>query len=44
VDEAAAEVRQLVAGRPAWEGVLRALIARGFVPLPDGVTIDGLLA
>jgi uncharacterized Ntn-hydrolase superfamily protein len=44
VHEAAAEVRQLVAGRPAWEGVLRALIARGFVPLPDGVTIDGLLA
>ena len=43
-DEAAAEVQELVASRPPWEGVLRSLIARGLVPLPEGVTLDGLLA
>ena len=43
-DEAAAEVQKLVASRPPWEGVLRALIERGLVPLPDGVTLDLLLA
>jgi uncharacterized Ntn-hydrolase superfamily protein len=44
IDEAAAEVQQLVASRPPWEGVLRGLTARGLVPLPEGVTIDLLLA
>jgi uncharacterized Ntn-hydrolase superfamily protein len=44
IDEAAAEVQELVASRPPWEGVLRSLIARGLVPLPEGVTLDGLLA
>jgi hypothetical protein len=43
IDEAAAEVRNLVAVRPSWEGVLRALVERGLVPLPEGVTLDGLL-
>jgi uncharacterized Ntn-hydrolase superfamily protein len=42
-EEAAAEVQKLVASRPPWEGVLRALIERGLVPLPDGVTLDLLL-
>jgi uncharacterized Ntn-hydrolase superfamily protein len=43
LDEAAAEVQKLVAGRPAWEGILRALIERGLVPMPEGVTLDLLL-
>jgi hypothetical protein len=43
VDEATAEVQKLVAVRPSWEGILRALIERGLVPLPEGVTLDGLL-
>jgi uncharacterized Ntn-hydrolase superfamily protein len=42
-EEAAAEVQKLVASRPPWEGVLRALINRGLVPLPEGVTLDLLL-
>jgi len=42
-DEAAAEVQKLVASRPPWEGVLRALIDRGMVPMPEGVTLDTLL-
>jgi uncharacterized Ntn-hydrolase superfamily protein len=44
IDEASAEVRALVASRPSWEGVLRALIDRGFVPMPEGLTLDLLLA
>jgi uncharacterized Ntn-hydrolase superfamily protein len=44
VDEAAAEVQKLVAVRPSWEGVLRALIERGFVPLPEGVTVERLVS
>jgi len=44
IDEASAEVRALVASRPSWEGVLRALIDRGFVPVPEGLTLDLLLA
>jgi hypothetical protein len=43
IDEAATEVQKLVASRPPWEGVLRALIDRGFVPMPAGVTLDLLL-
>jgi uncharacterized Ntn-hydrolase superfamily protein len=43
IDEAAAEVQLLVASRPPWEGVLRALIERGLVPMPAGVTLDTLL-
>jgi uncharacterized Ntn-hydrolase superfamily protein len=44
LDEAAAETQKLVAARPPWEGVMRALFERGLVPVPDGVTIDLLLA
>ncbi|HVB91652.1 MAG TPA: DUF1028 domain-containing protein [Acidimicrobiales bacterium] len=44
VDEAAAELRRLIARRPAWEGIVRALCGRGLVPLPDGLTVDALLA
>ena len=43
-DEAAREVQALVAERSSWEGILRAITERGLVPLPEGVTIDALLA
>jgi uncharacterized Ntn-hydrolase superfamily protein len=43
-DEAAREVQTLVAERPSWEGILRAITERGLVPLPEGLTIDALLA
>jgi uncharacterized Ntn-hydrolase superfamily protein len=43
-DEAAREVQALVAERSSWEGILRAITQRGLVPLPEGVTIDALLA
>ena len=43
IDEAASEIQKLVVARHSWEGVLRALIDRGFVPMPEGVTLDGLL-
>jgi uncharacterized Ntn-hydrolase superfamily protein len=43
LDEAAGEIQKLVTERPPWEGILRALIERGLVPLPEGVTLDGLL-
>jgi uncharacterized Ntn-hydrolase superfamily protein len=43
IDEAAEETQKLVASRPPWEGVLRALIDRRFVPMPAGVTLDLLL-
>jgi len=40
IDEASAEVRALVSSRASWEGVVRALIDRGFVPMPEGLTSD----
>ena len=42
-DEAARQVQHLVAERPSWEGILRAITERGLVPLPEGLTIDALL-
>jgi uncharacterized Ntn-hydrolase superfamily protein len=44
LDEAARQVQQLVADRPSWEVVLRGITDRGLIPLPDGVTVDALLA
>jgi uncharacterized Ntn-hydrolase superfamily protein len=43
-DEAARQVQRLVAERPSWEGILRAITERGLVPLPEGLTIDAVLA
>jgi hypothetical protein len=43
LDEAAEAVKGLVAERPGWEGILRAIAERGLVPLPAGVTLDALL-
>ncbi len=44
IARAAQEVHDLVRAEPGWEGVLRAIVDRGLVPLPEGVTIDLLLA
>jgi hypothetical protein len=44
VDQARAEVQRLVAEKPPWEGILRAIFDRGMVPLPEGLTFDALLA
>ncbi len=43
VDEAAAAVQRLVAEKPPWEGIMRAIFDRGMVPLPDGLTFNALL-
>ncbi len=41
---AAAEVRSLVADRPSWAIVVRSFVDKGLVALPDGVSIDDVLA
>jgi hypothetical protein len=43
VDQAAREMRQLLDAEPGWEGVLRAFVDRGLLPLPEGFDIDVLL-
>jgi uncharacterized Ntn-hydrolase superfamily protein len=43
VGEAAATVQKLVAEKPPWEGIMRAIFDRGMVPLPDDLTFDALL-
>jgi uncharacterized Ntn-hydrolase superfamily protein len=43
LDEAAAEIRGLVATGPGWADVLRALVQRSFMPWPDDVPVDSLL-
>jgi uncharacterized Ntn-hydrolase superfamily protein len=43
LDEARREVDQMVRAEPGWRGILRAIVDRGLLPLPDGVTIDQLL-
>jgi uncharacterized Ntn-hydrolase superfamily protein len=44
VDGARTEMRALLAARPTWEVVVRSLAAKGMLFLPDGLTIDALLA
>jgi hypothetical protein len=36
-------VQQLVAEKPPWEGIMRAIFDRGMVPLPEGLTFTALL-
>jgi uncharacterized Ntn-hydrolase superfamily protein len=43
VAEAATAAQDLVRRQPGWDGMLRAIVARGLVPLPEGVTIEALL-
>jgi uncharacterized Ntn-hydrolase superfamily protein len=43
LEEAAAELRELVASAPGWAGVLREIVHRGFMPWPADVTVDSLL-
>jgi uncharacterized Ntn-hydrolase superfamily protein len=43
LDEAQREAGQLVRAEPGWEGVLRAIVDRGLIALPEGVSVDVLL-
>lgn len=43
LDEAAGELRELVASAPGWAGVVRDLVRRQFMPWPADVTVDSLL-
>ncbi len=44
IDQAGREVQQLIGREPGWEGVLRAFVDRGLVPLPEGLTLDQLFS
>ena len=44
VDDAAADVARLVAQRPGFESIVRSLVDRGAMVLPNGVTLDALVA
>jgi hypothetical protein len=44
VDGGRTEIRALVADNPSWATAIRGFAALQLVPLPEGVTIDGLLA
>ncbi len=44
LDQAAADLAALVQQGPGWEAIARAMTGAGHIALPDGVTIDGLLA
>jgi predicted Zn-dependent protease len=43
-DDGLAELRALVADRPTWEVIVRGFASRGFVTLPEGLSIDALFA
>jgi hypothetical protein len=43
LDEAQREAGQLVRAEPGWEGVLRAIVDRGLIAFPEGVSVDVLL-
>jgi uncharacterized Ntn-hydrolase superfamily protein len=42
-DEAAVEVRSLVAAQPGWDGVLRAFVSRAWLPFIDEEQLETLL-
>jgi uncharacterized Ntn-hydrolase superfamily protein len=42
-DDGLAELRALVADRPTWEVIVRGFAGRGFVTLPEGMSIDAVL-
>jgi uncharacterized Ntn-hydrolase superfamily protein len=43
-DDGLAELRALVTDRPTWEVIVRGFADRGFVTLPEGVSIDAVFA
>jgi hypothetical protein len=43
-DDGLAELRALVADRPTWEVIVRGFASRGFMTLPEGVSIDAVFA
>jgi uncharacterized Ntn-hydrolase superfamily protein len=42
-DAAIAALRALVADHPTWNVIVRSFAGKGFVPLPDGMSIDAVL-
>ena len=44
IDPGRTELRALVAARPSWATIIRSFAAQGLLTLPDGVTVDSLLA
>lgn len=44
VDAGAAELRALVAANPPWEIIIRSFARQGLIAVPEGVTIDSILA
>ena len=42
-DAAIAALRALVADHPTWNVIVRSFAGKGFVPLPDGTSIDAVL-
>jgi len=44
IDDGLAEIRALVGGRPTWEVIVRGFASRGFVTLPEGLSIDEVFA
>jgi hypothetical protein len=43
-DDGLAELRGLVAERPTWEVIVRGFASRGFMTLPEGLSIDAVFA
>ncbi len=43
-DDGLAELRALVADRPTWEVIVRGFASRGFMTLPEGLSIDAVFA
>jgi uncharacterized Ntn-hydrolase superfamily protein len=41
-DAGLAELRALVADRPTWETIVRSFASKGFMPLPEGLSIDAV--
>jgi uncharacterized Ntn-hydrolase superfamily protein len=37
------ELRSLVAARPSWSVVVRGFVAKGLLPVPDGMDVDAIL-
>jgi uncharacterized Ntn-hydrolase superfamily protein len=42
-ERGSAELRRLIAERPAWEPLVRSFVAAGYVPVPEGFSIDTAL-
>ena len=43
-DAGAAAMRELIAERASWEVIIRGFVDKGFINLPEGLSIDAVLA